>query len=612
MNVRALHFDWNWQLSSTPATLWPLVSDTNRLNKEIKLPPVRKSTASYDIRTGHAQLTYNSLQNTDAWEEEPFEWERPYRFGVKRRYKNGAFREIKLQVDLLPNAEGTRVRYRIWASPRNILVRFIQAVKINLLLRRRLKKTFETYDRIQQQNVWPYEIKPEARLVPGGRQRLEDCTKKLNGQSGRPVIVSALARFLTHAADIDLSRISPFQLADHWNAPRGEVLRVFLHATKVGLLDFSWDLYCPTCRSLQERHNSLNEINKTAYCSACRNKFYVNFNNRIQLSFRPNPLIRKIADKAYCVTGPQSKPHVAVQQFLSPGQKRYLKVHLLPGNYSLRALGQKGEASVRVNNSNGSDNITVVLDQSGFNGEEVTITEQPNLVFHNKTGEHQVFLLEQTNWNKYLLSAAEVTSLQLFRDLFDKEVLHRGKKIAVDNLTLMFTDLYDSTGMYDKEGDETAVGKVIEHFEILQQAITEERGGVVKTIGDSVMAVFNNPVNAFRAFMKAHQAITRNEQYGEYLKLKAGIHHGSCMAVNLNSNIDYFGSTVNIASRLVDFADEDELVFSEPVRDCLENSGMIGEDARIREQDITLRGFGNELFRISRMTLKKSPLRLVV
>ena len=36
------------------------------------------------------------------------------------------------------------------------------------------------------------------------------------------------------------------------------------------------------------------------------------------------------------------------------------------------------------------------------------------------------------------------------------------------------------------------------------------------------------------------------------LKLKAGIHYGSCIAVNLNERLDYFGTTVNAASRLVE------------------------------------------------------------
>jgi class 3 adenylate cyclase len=47
-----------------------------------------------------------------------------------------------------------------------------------------------------------------------------------------------------------------------------------------------------------------------------------------------------------------------------------------------------------------------------------------------------------------------------------------------------------------------------------------------------------------------------NEERGrEDLLLKIGIHEGPCLAVTLNDRQDYFGQTVNIASRVQDLAD---------------------------------------------------------
>lgn len=611
MDVSVLHFDWNWQLESAAEKLWPLISDTNRMNKNLNLPPVQNSTISYDLKKGHTQLSYNTLQNSDAWEEEPYEWEHPYRFGVKRHYKNGSYRDVKLQVDLLPNSAGTRIRYQIWATARNLLAYYLKSMNLNLFLRRKLKNMFKAYDQLVQQGLLPHELESQEKLARGGHERIETCREKLNVITGKPQIVSKLIEFISKADEIDVARIHPYKLADHWNYPRQDVLTVFLHATKNGLLNFRWDLYCPSCRSLQKRCSSLREITKLTYCTECKERFYVNFNHRIQLSFLPNPLIRKISPKNYCLTGPQTKSHIAIKQNLAPSQQRYLKLNLPEGNYTLRILGQEGTADVEVS-EDGEDNISIVLNQSGLNGEQVSINPDPNLVFQNNTDKNQVFVLENKAWDKDQLSAAEVTSLQLFRELFDKEVLRKGKKIAVDNLTLMFTDLYDSTGMYDKEGDEAAVVRVIEHFEILKNAIAQEQGGIVKTIGDSVMAVFKNPTNAYRAFVKAHEEIANHKQYGQHLKLKAGIHHGSCVAVNLNGNIDYFGSTVNIASRLVDFADEDEILFTKSVHDMLDHAGVLDRNYRTQDLKITLRGFENEEFDVKRLTIQTSPLRLVV
>ncbi|MDR8392750.1 adenylate/guanylate cyclase domain-containing protein [Aliifodinibius sp. S!AR15-10] len=611
MDSQILHFDWHWQLSSSPEQLWPLLSDTNRFNRQIKLPPVQPSDISYDSRLGHTQLSYNSLQSSDAWVEEPYEWERPYRFGVKRLYKNGAYQELKIQVDLHPNEQGTMIHYQVWVTTRNLLAYYLTPLKFNFLFRRRLRKTLRSYDQLIQKEHLPYEQQSKMRLVRGGRQRIEEARLKLNAETERPTIVSRLIDFISHAQDIDVAHISPYELSDHWKMDRQEVLSVFLHATKCGLLNFNWDLYCSSCRSLQQRCKTLSEIHEPVFCEECQEEFNVNFNRNIHLTFRPNPLIRKISEDRYCITGPQTKAHISVKQYLKPGEKRYLKTRLDKGKYRLHILGQKGSADVQVSDS-GDENIMISLKKAGLNGEKAEITPQPNLVLQNETNKNKIFILEKVEWSSQALTAADVTSLQLFRDLFDKEVLRKGEKIAVDSQTLMFTDLFDSTGMYNKEGDKTAVVRVIEHFEILQDAIAEENGAIVKTIGDSVMAVFSSPYNAYRAFMKAHEQISNHEEFSQRLKLKAGIHHGSCMAVNLNNNIDYFGSTVNIASRLVDFADEDEIVLSESVSDALDIVEGTNADLNQTDLNVNLRGFENEKFAIKRVTLKDSSLRLVV
>jgi class 3 adenylate cyclase len=57
-----------------------------------------------------------------------------------------------------------------------------------------------------------------------------------------------------------------------------------------------------------------------------------------------------------------------------------------------------------------------------------------------------------------------------------------------------------------------------------------------------------------------------NEQRGsEDLLLKIGIHEGPCLAVNLNERQDYFGQTVNIASRVQGFAGTRSILTTAPV-----------------------------------------------
>ena len=73
---------------------------------------------------------------------------------------------------------------------------------------------------------------------------------------------------------------------------------------------------------------------------------------------------------------------------------------------------------------------------------------------------------------------------------------------------------------------------------------------MIKTIGDSVMAVFPRPVAALKALAAAQDLLASPPAGSRPLLLKGGIHYGPCIAVTLNDRLDYFGSSVNLAARL--------------------------------------------------------------
>ena len=84
----------------------------------------------------------------------------------------------------------------------------------------------------------------------------------------------------------------------------------------------------------------------------------------------------------------------------------------------------------------------------------------------------------------------------------------------------------------------------------------DRHGAIVKTIGDAVMAVFDNPVEATSAALEMIDALNEfNHTISQELILKVGIHRGHSMAVTDNERIDYFGQSVNIAARVQGLAD---------------------------------------------------------
>lgn len=93
--------------------------------------------------------------------------------------------------------------------------------------------------------------------------------------------------------------------------------------------------------------------------------------------------------------------------------------------------------------------------------------------------------------------------------------------------------------------------RVREHFDLLRKIVTANDGTFIKTIGDAVMAVFTDPVHALGAALEMRRRIEReNGDRQPPHTLKIGIHQGACFAVNMNDNLDYFGTAVNIAARI--------------------------------------------------------------
>src|SRR5437879_317362 len=193
----------------------------------------------------------------------------------------------------------------------------------------------------------------------------------------------------------------------------------------------------------------------------------------------------------------------------------------------------------------------------------------------------------------------------MFRDLFATEALRRGEQISVGTLTVLFTDLRNSTRLYREIGDATAFGRVMNHFDVLKNAIAEHDGALVKTIGDAVMAVFRRPANAVRAMLEAQQRLANPPDGLLPLTLKAGLHTGPCIAVTLNDRLDYFGSTVNLDARLEGQSTGADVVISDAVYSDPEVRKLLSDpsnDLAASRFEMTLKGFDEETFELWRVT----------
>ncbi len=149
------------------------------------------------------------------------------------------------------------------------------------------------------------------------------------------------------------------------------------------------------------------------------------------------------------------------------------------------------------------------------------------------------------------------------------EILPQGKK-----LTLLFTDIQDSVRLFERHGDVQARALTRRHEDILCRCLAEAGGHVVERIGDAVFGAFLDASAAVASALAMQQALNawrERDGLGAEPGVRIGLHVGDVLVER-----DYLvGSAVNIASRVRDHGNADEVVLSGEVRGLL--SGPLAE-----------------------------------
>src|ERR1700682_1430627 len=114
MAPRELHYRWEYNLKASPEELWPFVSDTNRFNRDTGVPSVEPGKPRQLLKNARQRLRSSIYGLEVEWEEQPFEWIRPSRFGVSRTYSKGPLVVLRALAALTArDAGGTRLTYEL-------------------------------------------------------------------------------------------------------------------------------------------------------------------------------------------------------------------------------------------------------------------------------------------------------------------------------------------------------------------------------------------------------------------------------------------------------------------------------------------------------------------
>jgi class 3 adenylate cyclase len=580
-------------LRSSPEELWPLVSDTDRFNRDAQASPVELVERGKNTRR---RLRHTKLGVPLEWEEEPFEWVAPHHFSVVREYTRGPIAGLGISAQLDPRDDGgTHLVYELEAWPRNLLGWFAIPIGIGQIGRRRSADVFRRYDRALQDERSPLPA-PYRKLASRDQSRIEAAGERLVDTGVDSELAARLAAVIAGGDELTVARLRPYVLAETWGTDRRRTMELFLQATHEGMLELRWELLCPLCRSTVASVTSLADVGGRVHCENCGIDFVADFGRSVEVTFRPAPDLRTLPGHDFSGGGPQLTPHVVAQQLVPARTKRAVETELEPGSYRLRALSGAGFQPVAVT-AGGHSQADVRLAGDGWSTSNggVQLDEHATLTVENATAEEQLIVLERTAWSDRSATAAEMTSLQLFRDLFGEQALRPGEPVPVSELTFVFTDLRGSSRYYREVGDGAAFVRIQTHLEVLRRTIAEGEGSVVKAMGDSTMAVFAHPEAAVSTMLNAQTVLAGNP-----LDLKVGIHSGRCVAVDANGSIDYFGSAVNLAARLAALSSGGNLVVSDAVLTDPDVAAL-KLHAQPVEESAPLRGFEEEQLELWRL-----------
>src|SRR6267154_4666380 len=450
-------------------------------------------------------------------------------------------------------------------------------------------------------------------------------------QSADSQTVAAIEGFVAEAGDRELCRINAIDFAATRRLDEERVVAAFLHAARLGVFELSWNVLCPGCGGVLDTSTTLKSVKHDDYvCALCAEGYQPTLDEMVEVTFTVSRRVRRIA-----AHDPDELPFFEYmrQIFWASGMSIPENLEQLGEEITLDTLelpaGEKAQLSLQL-----PAEFLIVFEPVTHAAQFIDVKGEPtrerqnlSLVFNNlraptgtvamRPGPLRLSLENRTEtrvlpaiWiagdalhellgrRRPFLTAKRLLTNQTFRDIYRTDTIDPHQRLKITSLTFLFTDLKGSTELYQRVGDLAAFDLVRAHFGVLNEIVAGEAGAVVKTIGDAVMATFPTPDRAMAAALRIREAMhTLNaERGGEDLLVKIGIHEGPCLAVVLNERQDYFGQTVNIASRVQSLSTSQEIHITAPVIDSPAVVTILEKEAlKPIQKQAALRGIADKM-----------------
>jgi eukaryotic-like serine/threonine-protein kinase len=138
-------------------------------------------------------------------------------------------------------------------------------------------------------------------------------------------------------------------------------------------------------------------------------------------------------------------------------------------------------------------------------------------------------------------------------------------------VTIMFSDMVESTALYETLGDLRGSELIRTHNEIFRREVAAHRGHEVQTFGDSFMIAFSSVRRAVLCAIAVQRAFAA---YGEShpdlpIRVRIGLHVGEAV----RESTDFFGKAVILAARVSSLAQGGQILVSSTLHDVAVSAG---------------------------------------
>src|SRR5450432_4679778 len=115
-------------------------------------------------------------------------------------------------------------------------------------------------------------------------------------QTADPAVADAIQLLIEQGEDHELNRINLLEFSARTGLDEERVISGFLHASRLGLFDLTWNVLCPGCGGVLDAHSTLKSLRHDDYhCGLCACGYEASVDEQVEVAFTVSPRVRRIA-----------------------------------------------------------------------------------------------------------------------------------------------------------------------------------------------------------------------------------------------------------------------------------------------------------------------------